>query len=150
MTDMSFTRSKMARSRTLRIGERSSHSSTLVDVTPGTVYAIATRNRRMNLLIVSLLINMREVPINPSAVRQKHFTEIKQIWANKWRNSERGKRFIQIYKSSPSDSFLRTISSHTISRKSASIISQLLTEHIPLNAYLRRINKVDTASCPSC
>ena len=38
------------------VANRSSHScrpATLVDVTPGTVYAVATRNRRMNLLIVS-------------------------------------------------------------------------------------------------
>jgi len=35
-------------------------------------------------------------------------------------------------------------------RKSASLVTQLLTTHIPLNEYLKRIKKVDSVRCPSC
>ena len=30
------------------------------------------------------------------------------------------------------------------------MIMQLITVHIPLNSYLKRINKVDSVSCPLC
>ena len=32
----------------------------------------------------------------------------------------------------------------------ASIITQLRIAHVPLNKFLEKINKVDTAGCPSC
>ena len=46
--------------------------------------------------------------------------------------------------------FLYAISNADISCKSASLITQLLTAHAPLNAFLKQINKINSARCLSC
>ncbi len=56
----------------------------------------------------------------------------------------------QIDNKSPSDHFLRAISKTDISRRSASLITQLYIGHVPLNDYLKRFKKVDSARCPAC
>lgn len=88
--------------------------------------------------------------INPSAIQKSSNKAIKQRWINDWRESKRGKTINKVDKNSPSIHFLRSISNANISRKSASLVTQLLTEHIPLNKYLKRINKIDKANCPAC
>ena len=46
--------------------------------------------------------------------------------------------------------FLKAISTAEISHSSASLISQLRINHIPLNSYLKRIKRVNSAQCPTC
>jgi hypothetical protein len=88
--------------------------------------------------------------LNPSALQRKKNAEIKQRWKTKWRNSTRGKSHIKIDNKSPSVHFLRAISRANISRRSASLITQLYVGHVPLNEYLRRFKKADSARCPAC
>src|SRR5258707_635791 len=57
---------------------------------------------------------------------------------------------LKIDDSTPSPRFLYTISHSDLSRKAASLITQLLMTHIPLNSFLKRIKKVDSARCPAC
>jgi len=92
----------------------------------------------------------RTLAINISAVKQKHNLELKQRWTNEWRSSYRGKEMLKIDDSTPSPRFLYAISHSDLSRKAASLITQLLTTHIPLNSFLKRIKKVDSARCPAC
>ena len=96
------------------------------------------------------VILRRKLTINPSAVKRSRTSEIKQTWVKKWRSSDKGLSVARIDKNTPSAHFLRRISNSNISRKSASMITQLLTEHIPLNAYLKRFKLVDNARCPAC
>ena len=42
------------------------------------------------------------------------------------------------------------ISNPKLPKAAASKITQLRLTHIPLNSYLKRIQKVDTARCPAC
>jgi ribonuclease HI len=92
----------------------------------------------------------RELTINPSAVQRKRNSEIKQRWQAGWKSSKRGKTFSAIDNKSPSIRFLRTISKANISRRSASLITQLTIGHVPLNEYLKRFKLVDSARCPAC
>jgi hypothetical protein len=92
----------------------------------------------------------RPLTINPSAVHRKQNTEIKQRWKNKWRNSKRGKTFAKIDPKSPSPRFLHALSNTNISRRSASHITQLYIGHVPLNVYLKRFKRADSARCPAC
>jgi hypothetical protein len=46
--------------------------------------------------------------------------------------------------------YLALISDHRISRRMASTIFQLRVGHVPLNSYLHRFGKVDSAQCPAC
>lgn len=90
-----------------------------------------------NLLPVHLRCKLT---ISPSAVQQDLNAEVKQSWTHNWRNHKRGKSFAKIDKSTLAH-FLRSITNVNISSKSASLITQLLTEHIPLNAYLKRFKR---------
>ena len=92
----------------------------------------------------------RKLPINPSAVKQAFSSEIKKCWRNTWRNSERGQNMVKVDKNSPSAYILQLISSNDLPRTLSSLISQILTNHIPLNAYLFKIKKVNSARCPAC
>ena len=97
-----------------------------------------------------LVILKRKLTINPSAVKCSCTSEIKQAWVNKWRSSDKGLLVAKIDKNTSSAHFLRCISNSSISQKSTSLTTQLLTEHIPLNAYLKRFNLVDNTRCPAC
>jgi ribonuclease HI len=92
----------------------------------------------------------RPLTINPSAASKSRNTKINQNWKRVWRDSKRGKAVTKIDKNTPSAHFLRSISKADIPRRSASLVTQLLIGHIPLNEYLKRINKTDSANCPAC
>ena len=92
----------------------------------------------------------RNLALNPSAIKQQHNDNTKAKWTKTWRKSPRGRNLAKIDKSTPSAKFLGAISSAEISRRSASLITQLLIEHIPLNSYLEKFKKVDNARCPAC
>ena len=57
---------------------------------------------------------------------------------------------VKVGKNSPLAYILQIISSNDLPRASSSLISQILTNHIPLNTYLFKIKKVDSAQCPAC
>jgi len=57
---------------------------------------------------------------------------------------------LQIDSSTPSNKFLKAISSTNITRSTASLLSQFRLTHVPLNSYLKRFKRVDSASCPAC
>jgi ribonuclease HI len=88
--------------------------------------------------------------INPAAVKQAYNKKSKEAWTNDWRTSVRGRKMLKIDGSTPSAKFLKLISGTNITRKAASIISQLRIGHAPLNAYLHRFKRVDSARCPAC
>ena len=92
----------------------------------------------------------RKLTINPSAIQQRLYAETKRAWTNKWRTSKKGQSFAKIDKNTPSPHFLRSISNTNISRKAASIVTQLVTGHIPLNEYLYRFKLINSARCPAC
>ena len=87
---------------------------------------------------------------NPSTVKQKHDADLKNKWKSEWCSSHRGKKLVAIDANTPSAFFLQSISKADLSCRSASMITQLITAHIPLNSYLKRINKVDSVRSPSC
>ena len=88
--------------------------------------------------------------VNPSAVQRQHNTRLKSRWNTEWKNSKRGQSTARNDNKSPSVHFLRSISNANISRRSASLITQLYIGHVPLNEYLNRFKKVDSSRCPAC
>ena len=78
----------------------------------------------------------RPLATSTSAIKQKHSMDTKNKWAKRWRDSERGKCIHSIDSSTPSPKFLQAISNPKLSRRSASMITQLRINHIPLNSYL--------------
>ena len=88
--------------------------------------------------------------INPSAILSKNKAERKHKWDNSWKRSHRGRKIAKIDNKTPLTHFLRVTSNANISRRSASLVMQILIEHIPLNEYLNRFKLVDSPRCPAC
>ena len=87
---------------------------------------------------------------NPSAVKRAHNDTLQNECTNPWRQSERGRKMLKSDSTTPSRKFLEAISTSEITRSSASLISQLRLTHIPLNGYLKRFKRTDSARCPAC
>ena len=99
----------------------------------------------------SLPLYLRKpLPLNPAAIRQHHNAVLNKAWTNEWKESSRGRKFLQLDKTSPSPGFLKRISNPGLSRKLASLIAQLAISHVPLNAYLHKFKLVDKPRCPAC
>ena len=93
----------------------------------------------------------KKIKQSTSAVKQKRNKAINSIWKEEWNESPRFKCFRATDLISPSSKkYMTLISDHRISRHMASIIFQLRVGHAPLNKYLFRIGKVDSAHCPAC
>ena len=88
--------------------------------------------------------------INPSALKRAYNDTLQSEWTNTWCQSERGCRMLQINNSTPLKKFLRVISMPDIMCSSASLILQLRLTHIPLNGYLKRFKRMDSARCLAC
>src|SRR6267142_6215194 len=101
-----------------------------------------SRNKTSFFLLMLLM--------NPSAIKRAHSDVLKNKWTNSWRQSERGQKMHKINDTTLSKRFLKAISTAEISCSSASLISQLRINHIPLNSYLKQIKRVDSAQCPTC
>jgi ribonuclease HI len=92
----------------------------------------------------------RKLTINPAALKRKHNKTIKEQWKAKWRSSPRGARMAELDATTPSDTFLKRISSSKLTRKASSILTQICIGHIPLNGYLYKFKRVDSPRCPAC
>jgi hypothetical protein len=88
--------------------------------------------------------------ISPTALKATHNAKLKKEWVDNWKKSERGIASARIDETTPSSKFLKSISNPKLSREAASRVAQLRLTHIPLNSYLTRIQKVDSARCPAC
>ena len=92
----------------------------------------------------------KTLPSNPAAIRQHHNAALKEAWAEEWKKSTRGQKFLQLDRTSPSPGFLQRISNPELPRRTASLIAQLAISHAPLNAYLHKFKLVDKPQCPAC
>jgi hypothetical protein len=88
--------------------------------------------------------------INMSAIKAAHITKLKKEWQDSQRESKRGKALVKIDETALLGSFLKAISNPKLPRQEASNIAQLRLRHTPLNSYLKRIWRVDSARCPAC
>ena len=87
---------------------------------------------------------------NKSALRQNKKETLKKRWQQEWDASNRAAKYRSMGFSSPSSKFIKLISDENLSRNDASRIFQLRTGHVPLNAYLERFKRADSAQCPAC
>ena len=93
----------------------------------------------------------KNIKLSVSALRQANNKERNDTWKNDWQASKGYKRLKAKDTASPSSQkFLSLTSNHRIPRRLASLIFQLRVGHAPLNGYLHRFKKVDSARCPAC
>ncbi|OAX43629.1 hypothetical protein K503DRAFT_853199 [Rhizopogon vinicolor AM-OR11-026] len=89
----------------------------------------------------------KSLPISKSALKQVH-RKIKKDAENIMRHSPRFPALQAIDASAPSKKFAEI--TERLPRRHSLLLFQLRTGHVPLNKYLHRISKSDTARCPKC
>ena len=86
-----------------------------------------------------------------SALKQDHNKKGNEEWKKEWNESRRFKRFRAPDIVTPSSKkFITLISDRRLTKRMMSLIFQLRVGHAPLNSYLHRFKKVDSAHCPAC
>jgi len=88
--------------------------------------------------------------INSAAVKRAHNDMLMSNWAKTWRGTDRGRRYTHLEESTPSKKLLKSSSQPELSRVDASRIAQFRLGHAPINQYLKRIGRVDSARCLAC
>jgi hypothetical protein len=88
------------------------------------------------------------LPHSKSATVQEFHRKPKQRAVCFWRKSERYTQMRDIDPSIPSSKYWKAISG--LPCKHASLLTQLYTGHVPLNAHLHHIGKAETPLCPAC
>src|SRR6266700_5726302 len=80
--------------------------------------------------------------------KQAYTSEINAMWLEQWQSSPRRPRMERLDKSFPYKKFRKTQNEFT--RAKSSLLLQLRTGHIPLNAHLFRLKCIDTDKCQAC
>lgn len=89
-----------------------------------------------------------QIPKSAAAVKGKAKEFELAEWRKSWSESDQGKRIAE-FDSRPPSKNLPKIYAHK-SRREASIITQLRSDHIPLASYLHRIKALDSKNCLRC
>jgi hypothetical protein len=90
----------------------------------------------------------KDLPVSLAALRQILTTSARREWASAWATSKRYQRLHKIDKKMPSRVYEKL--TNGLRRAQTSTLTQLRTNHIPLNFYLFRIKRSDSPDCPHC
>ena len=88
------------------------------------------------------------LPHSKLAAKQAFHKKLKDKAQIAWEKSPQYRRMQFTDPTTPSNDYINLIT--TMPRKSASIIMQIKTKHIPLANYLFHIGKATSSTCPSC
>jgi ribonuclease HI len=94
------------------------------------------------------LLPLHDLPISVAALKAARKKLVARQRGAEWETSRVGKRIAQVDKTPPGKSTLKWYAD--LPRRQCSILTQLRTGHIGLNAYLARFGIVDTSHCPTC
>lgn len=107
----------------------------------------ATVNGSSGVLSLPLFLR-NPLPASLSTVKQTFNKHLSTQWQRRFESSPQYQRFLQVDKKGIKSDFQKeTI---MLSRRQTSLLVQLRTAHIPLNAHLHRIHKSETPHCPHC
>jgi ribonuclease HI len=90
----------------------------------------------------------KPLPISTSAQKQYHTEKLKIAWKQEWGRSKRHKQVAKYSDKLPSPAYLKLTS--TLTRSQTSLLTQLRTNHAPLNYHLHRIKATPSPTCPNC
>ena len=90
----------------------------------------------------------KPLPISTSAQKQHHTERLKIAWKQEWGRSKRHKHVAKYSDKLPSPAYLQLTS--TLTRQQTSLLTQLRTNHVPLNYHLYRIKATPSPTCPNC
>jgi len=88
------------------------------------------------------------LPDSKSAARQQLNAKAKRQYVTAFQKSPRYNKIARIDPSTPSSRFRKDTTK--LPKRHASILVQLRTGHVPLQAYLHRFKKAESPTCPGC
>jgi hypothetical protein len=91
---------------------------------------------------------LKGLPASKSAMKQHCKRRVWKDYEKEFRKSMRYERSARYDPKTPASNFMKITAKLT--RHQASILIQLRTGHIPLQAYLHRFKLAETPTCPSC
>jgi ribonuclease HI len=90
----------------------------------------------------------RELPISLSSTKQQIDDNVKKEMKAWWRGSKRYERIRFIDPTLPSGGYIKATLG--LNRRQTSVLTQLRTDHTPLNGHLFRIKRAESPHCPHC
>jgi ribonuclease HI len=91
---------------------------------------------------------LKGLPASKSASKQNLRAKVRKEHRKEFRKSSRYERSTRYNPKAPASNFMKIAAKLT--RRQVSILIQLRTGHVPLQAYLHRFKLVDTPICPTC
>ena len=88
------------------------------------------------------------LPRSAAAEKQAYHAELKEMWCEDWEKSIRKERMDRIDAEFPFNKYCKMRDGLT--RAQGSLLTQIRSGHIPLNAHLKRIGKSETENCQAC
>jgi len=88
------------------------------------------------------------LPYSATAEKQAYTSEINAMWQEQWLSSPRRARMERIDKFFPYNKFRKILNGLT--RAQSSLLIQIRSGHIPLNAHLFKLKCIDTDKCQAC
>ncbi|KAK7006559.1 hypothetical protein R3P38DRAFT_2414657, partial [Favolaschia claudopus] len=89
-----------------------------------------------------------ELPVSIAARRAEGTKQMAGKWKEEWQQSPRAIKLSRLDRTPPSKRVLKLYKDRT--RAEASVVTQLRTGHIGLNALLYRIKAVNSPLCAKC
>ena len=108
----------------------------------------ATGGESSEVLSLPTLLATNPLPVSVSVSKQDYGAWLHERWHEIWKRSPCHVRISKVDPSLPSNKFQKLMVE--CSRAQASLIIQLRTGHVLLNAYLHRISKLDQPLCHLC
>ena len=88
------------------------------------------------------------LPVSITARKQAFTASLHEQWGEIWKQSPRHSRLSKIDRFFPLNRYREL--TRELSQAQSSIVIQLRSGHVPLNAYLHRISKLDQPTCAHC
>ena len=93
-------------------------------------------------------LRAKTLPCSISAFRQADIVALQVRWKHRWKRSPRFAATRRLDSTLPSRNYLRLI--RFTNRCHSALLTQLRTNHLPLNQHLFRIHRSETPVCPYC
>jgi ribonuclease HI len=126
-------------------GHRGSRGNEAADIAAKEAAEGETSNRKD---LPQVFRKRKETPVSAAAAKQMLTKEMGRAWTLEWTKSPRYRRFRHFEKKDRGTRYEKLVG--RLRRNQMSVLTQLRTNHIPLNFYLHRIKRVDNADCPHC
>ncbi|KXN87218.1 hypothetical protein AN958_08608 [Leucoagaricus sp. SymC.cos] len=93
----------------------------------------------------SILKRKEGLQASKAAIKQEKKEQVKKAWEKRWKESPRYARMMRINPNHPYKKFRKW--KDGLSRNQGSILTQLRSRHLPINTYLKKIQKCKDDYC---